>query len=318
MNKHSRLLWVMLMMLVVVFLFSANWGSGQAASTPRPPLLNPTIPVPVSGTIPALSGYRDPVWYLWWLDLPLSDITRWTFNAAGVVTGFEGILHVDAGLGWSPPSTRLPTNGMSIGVPCVVSGPGSITLSTSIMPPMANFNGAYLICQWPSIADAVRSLVYRPSLIIRSYEYMGPNLPSNASLLVDVNARGVGPVISQHPSFYLSKLALGQYQISTLDGFSILSTSSSQVYFTATEHLSTPPFSACVPAPVPPTGGYVSNALRFELAPYTAIWNGQCVSRPGDTFVWWMYDTKFRVGEGFMGLLGNIRIDPRSSQSTGG
>ena len=287
-----------LLSLAVLIALSSSGGNAipvQAAGANAP--LAVLAPANVTVRVHGLGGAS----FEWRLELPLTKTVYWTI-VGGKLTHFEGnFLYIKVGVNGIPHYYH---------VQCDKAGTGSITQST--INGLIKFSDAYLNCTLPSIAQLVHNLGY--PYPVDPYEDFQDPIKDGAILDVTVQANGSGPdgSIFDHPSMELTELSGGKYKAEIYNDCGNLP-SSGQILFGST----------------PYTSGAISQTttpiMTFELKQYLYRWKestspdtASFSTRSGKSFAWWMNAATFTIGKGFTGSLGDLDIDPRTSQSTAG
>jgi hypothetical protein len=293
MKKNLRLFCLLFLAVLIALSSGANAIPVQAAGADAPlAVLTPTF-------VPVVAHQPGNVSFQWRLDLPLTQTVYWTI-ASGQLTQFKGnFLYIKVGNGsWH-----------SYLVKCDKAGTGSIIQLTP--DGLIYFNKAYLNCTLPSIAQSVHDLGY-PYSVDPYEDFRDTNGTSNTNLSVTTTAIGSGTIF-KHPSMELTESG-GVYTADIYDDRGHPAVNHIYTYI-STKHVS-------------PVIGQQS--MIFGLTRGRVWWNGQYNKRAGQNFAWWMdavdktTGKTFTIARGlqddslFYGSLGDLSIDPRTSQSTAG
>lgn len=310
MKKRLALPFVLFFAILIALAFVGGPTPGKAAGADAP------LAALTPGSVYVNQHNNGYEWFNWKIVMPLTNSTRWT--VLGKDASFKGYLYVNAGVIGIPTPTSTPT---PADVECYsVRNSDDVIVSTQIPPaqPLVSFKGWYLNCSLPSIKTLAGERGY-PHEIHDYEDFRDNNGDSNVNLQMNFRAKGSSGTIFDHPSMELSQPSSGKYKAQIYDDLGRTPVpANNKIQYSATTHSSEEILGILGSPPM----------IDFELAPREVHWdpysiNTQPINRPGQNFAWCMNAVTFTIGENYKqgsegGLVGDLTIDPRTSQSTGG
>lgn len=305
MKKKSALPFIVLVILLFTLSFSSNIITGKAAGVnAMSKVLSPPTVIVYQHQNDHFQTFR------WKIEMFLGRRSYWVPSTTipGKAKAFKGRLHVSVG----------PVSKITVFTCDVI---GDIAMPASNEP--VSFKTGYLACNnMPSIKEIALSPALGYEYPIHQHEDFRDAISneSTANLQVTVRTTGGFGSIFTHPSMKLSLSSSYRYSVDIFDdrGRSPItnSTGNTTLQYDSTAHNS---------SPMPVTTSGALSILTFELHPQSVYWRlGSTLPttniRAGKNFAWYMEGTPneiFTIGKRFSGSIGDLIIDPRTSQITG-